>query len=342
MTASKRRWWHGPALIFFIVIAPSVSVGQTNGPAPLPPAAQEALNKGILAAKVPDYQLAIRFFEDARKIAPEAPIVFLNLGLAESRVPSRELRAIAWFGAYLAAYPTAPNAAAVKEQIAVLDVKNQSNISQLIKSVENAANQTPNYRSPHLHDVATLWAIAGDFTAALRTADLIRDELGVSVDKSAALSKIAEAQAEAGDLAGALKTVELIPDKKWKSQAQSTIAKAQATAGSASNQPAVPVSGWLFKLDDSDTGYRHCAGSTSNRCPLNTAPFLDLAGYLKSLPTRPIVDLSSVPAELRALQGKQPPPDDSESLFFKLHGVAELIATARNNIHQDLKQQASQ
>ena len=49
---------------------PFAALAQTNAPAPLPPAAQEALNKGIIAAKVPDYPLAIRYFEEARKIAP--------------------------------------------------------------------------------------------------------------------------------------------------------------------------------------------------------------------------------------------------------------------------------
>jgi len=111
---------------------PFAAVAQTNAPAPLPPAAEEALNKGIIAAKVPDYLLAIRFFEEALKLAPQAPVIYMNLGLAESRILGRELRAIAWFGAYLAAYPDAPNAPAVKEQIGVLDIKNQSNILRLI------------------------------------------------------------------------------------------------------------------------------------------------------------------------------------------------------------------
>src|SRR4051794_4347014 len=90
------------SLAFLSIVPPFPARAQTNAPAPLPPAAQEALNKGILAAKVPDYLLAIRFFEEARKLAPAAPMIFLNLGLAESRIPGRELRAIATFGTYLA------------------------------------------------------------------------------------------------------------------------------------------------------------------------------------------------------------------------------------------------
>ena len=89
---------------------------------------------------MPDYPLAVHYFEAARKAAPEAPVVFLNLGIAESKMPGRELRAIAWFGAYLAAYPDAANAAAVREQIAALDVRNQSNVSRLIKTMQEAAD----------------------------------------------------------------------------------------------------------------------------------------------------------------------------------------------------------
>ena len=81
-------------LVFAVCLSlaqPFAALAQTNAPAPLPPAAQEALNKGITAAKLPDYLLAIRYFEEARKLAPDAPIVFLNLGLAESKIPGREL-----------------------------------------------------------------------------------------------------------------------------------------------------------------------------------------------------------------------------------------------------------
>ena len=92
--------WGGLFLCILLVVAPNSGWGQAPAsPASLPPAAQEALNQGIIAAKVPDYLLAIRYFEDARKIAPAAPVVFLNLGIAESKIPGRELRAIAWFGA---------------------------------------------------------------------------------------------------------------------------------------------------------------------------------------------------------------------------------------------------
>ena len=239
---------YSAALVFFLAIGSDTAWAQGTAAAPLPPAAQEALDKGIIAAKVPDYLLAIRFFEEARKIAPAAPIIYLNLGLAESRIPSRELRAIAWFGAYLAAYPDAQNAVAVREQIAVLDVRNQSNISRLIKSVQDASNQMLMARKQSrasrllkeqqdsfnrddadsgLDVVAALWANAGDIAAAFRTADLIQGE----IFKDSAKSEIATTQAEVGDSAGALKTADRIQDVNRKSGAQMAIAAVQLKAG---------------------------------------------------------------------------------------------------------------
>jgi len=210
--------------VLLSIAQPFVALAETSAPAPLPPAAQEALDKGIIAAKVPDYPLAIRYFEDARKLAPEAPVIYLNLGIAESKMAGRELRAIAWFGAYLAASPDAPNAAAVKEQIAVLDVRNQSNISRLIKSVQEAAGQIPGNMVSNLADVAALWAKAGDIVAAMKVADLCGEE------KDRAFREIAPVQVASGDIAGAQKTADIIQSTTYKGRVQLIIAKAQVEA----------------------------------------------------------------------------------------------------------------
>lgn len=231
----------------FSFAQPFAAVAQTNV-APLPPAAQEALDKGIIAAKVPDYLLAIRYFEEARKLAPQAPVVFLNMGLAESKIPGRELRAMAWFGAYLSAYPDAPNAAAVKDQINVLEVRIRSNVLRLIKTVQDAANQISDqdiadkksgstkegmmvgkspakvYRLPHL------WVKAGDIASAQKAADLIQVADDISL-KSEAQWVIAKAQIHAGDIAGAFKTATLIQYPFWKGATQEAISGAQARAG---------------------------------------------------------------------------------------------------------------
>jgi tetratricopeptide (TPR) repeat protein len=389
MTAAKRKLGTAlrqVAVVLLLISVPNLGWGQSNSPAPLPPAAQQALDKGIIAAKVPDYLLAIRFFEEARKLAPKAPVIFMNLGIAESKMPGRELRAIAWFGAYLAAFPDAPNAAAVKEQITVLDVKNQSNVSRLIKTVQNAAGGS----HTGLRVVAGLWAAAGDIPAALKTADLIQD----AQYKSYARNDIAKIQAARGDIAGAQATADLIRDPSYKSEALGHIAGAQAAAGDIAGalrtvgliqvqgttgavdkdnalmniaeaqvavgdiagaqktgaliqvdfykastlgriaeaqkkyntvapnstrqlpsdtrpttQPILKVADWLERLDHEGTQWD---------CALNTRPFLDLAGFLKSLPSS----------------------RDPNKVFNGLSEASEKLVRAQNIVHQMLKQQA--
>jgi tetratricopeptide (TPR) repeat protein len=336
----------------------TAATAQTNAPAPLPPAAQEAVNKGMVAAKLPDYPLAIRYFEEARKLAPLAPVIFMNLGIAESKMPGRELRAMAWFGAYLAAFPDAPNAVAVKEQIAMLDVRNQSNISRFIKTAQEAAYHIPDYaRTQRLNDVAKLWTKAGDLPAAVKAAE--SHTIG---SKSAAYSVISGTQAEGGDIAGAQKTADRIQDTFEKGLAQRAIAKAQAGNGdfaaatktinliqdanlkragqseiagirekagvanppgstglSTSVEPVTIVADWLRKLDDNERD-RVCSSLVVNSCDrgLNIAHFLDLAGQLKSLPR------STVPIEI----------------YDGLSETAHIILDTRNVVHQMLKRQA--
>ena len=377
----------GFLLVFAIwaSLAPPLAA-QTNAAAPLPSAAQTALDKGIIAAKVPDYPLAIRYFEEARKLAPAAPVVFMNLGIAESRMPGRELRALAWFGAYLAAYSDAPNAAAVKEQIAVLEVRNQSNVSRFLKTVQNAADSVRDEsgaRGSAQRELARVQIKAGDIAGArsnlasaaksaidqpagnearIKTmvlTGIAKDQIRIGDPRSAQITlasaqktadsislklerpqykaseqwEVAEAQIAAGDLSGAQttlaslqKTSDLIKDPQIKSLHQSQIARARTwiedarpKPGVAATTPASPppapavqkmsVSDWLKRLDDDNK---------DEECPLNTRLFLDLPGYLKSLPRS----------------------DDPKVIFSGLNDAAKVIVNAQNVVAAMLKQQA--
>jgi len=259
---TPRRHLCLPVVLVWLSFAlPFATQAQTT--APLPPEVQEAVKKGILAAKQQDYLLATRFFQDARKIAPQAPEIYYDLGLAESKIPGRELRAICWFEAYLTATPQAANVAALKDQVDVLDVKSQSNLSRMIKSVQDAASKVSNnnkaYQWQNFSDVADLWAGTGDIAAAFKAADFGRnrypeitiegiararakaddiagalitaDRLQNANDKNISHTEIAEVLAEAGDITEALNTADLIQDAHFKDEALSDIAKAQAKAG---------------------------------------------------------------------------------------------------------------
>jgi hypothetical protein len=217
------------------LVQPFAAVAQANTPAPLPPAAQEVFDKGIVAAREQGYIVAIRYLQDARKLAPQAPQIFRSLGAVEARIPGRELRAMAWYGAYLAALPNAPDAAEVKKEIVRLEVKSQINISGLIRQVQDAASQMSSAydRDKSLRDVAGLWAKAGDISAALKTVDLIglAPNFAAELEKGRALQSIASVQAFNGDIAGAKKTAESIREAIYKCQTQRNIAEAQLKAG---------------------------------------------------------------------------------------------------------------
>ncbi len=230
---------------------------QTVSTAPLPPAAQEAVNKGIVAAKLPDYPLAIRCFEEARGLAPQSPAIFFYLGLAESKIPGRELRAICWFEADLAVNPTASNASAIKEEIDALDIKSQSNTSSMIRSLQDMAMQLHNLNPSNnnvFDDLIWCWEMAGDYTTARKTIDLIPNGYG----KCYQLTTLASFQEGAGDMAGAkktlsasLRTIDQIQDAYKKDLALDFIADTQLSAGD--TEGAVKTAGQIQNKDSKIT-----------------------------------------------------------------------------------------
>jgi hypothetical protein len=101
------------------------------------------------------------------------------------------------------------------------------------------------------------------------------------------------------DLAGALENLE------------STINPASAAPTTVTQTPVRPVtaSDWLRRLDDT---------FVYGECPLNTDLFLDLAGYLKALPSS----------------------GDADKVFTALSDTAYKIVTAQNAVDKMLGQQA--
>jgi hypothetical protein len=234
----------GLAAAFSLLIVPVVAMAET---ASLPAEAQQALDKGLAAAKQQQWEIAIQNLQDARKIAPDAPEIFYDLGLAESKIAGRELRAVAWFGAYLAASPDAPNAAAVKNFIAALRIKIKGNIDTLIKAAELADNSLPDTPIRHdgglsgketnkpdqdrimsLYEVANLWASVGRSANAIEAAHRI-GRAGYNETRS--MSEIVTTQAESGYIDDAIKTAADFDDDYYSYSAKLAIAAAQAKAG---------------------------------------------------------------------------------------------------------------
>jgi hypothetical protein len=189
----------------------------------------------------------------------------------------------------------------VRDQIAVLDVRNQSNVSRLIKSVQDGAYQI----RANLPDKIPDEAKSDNYIAAhAKLADLSSKNFFNLVDVVHLWMKV-------GDFSRAHKTADLVLDASDKKRVQQEIAAAQAKAA-ISTSPNSPgpskVSEWLEKLTDDNA---------SNDCPLNTAPFRDLAGYLKTLPAN----------------------DHPQDVFKSLRETAETIVAAQDVVHQMLKAQ---
>lgn len=194
-------------LTFGLVLA-SVTPTLAATSSSLLPAAQEAVNKGMSADKRQDYLAAIDHFQEALRVAPNAPEVLFYLGVEESKVPGRELRAIAWLGAYLSLRPTGPDAAKVKNQIGKLKIAHHRTLARVTEAVERAA-QFAERKGPSLRDVARRLAEIGDFTSALQTAANLSE---LPESQAEAYAVIAKVQAAKSDIAGALKTASLIAD----------------------------------------------------------------------------------------------------------------------------------
>ena len=195
--------------------------------AELSPEAQAAMKKGFLAAKEQEWEVAIKNFQEALKTAPNAPEVFYNLALAESKIPGREQRAIVCFGAYLAANPNAPNAAAVNEFISGLEIKSEGNISRLLKTLQAAANQIPTryevsmsgekmevQKEGALARVAKLYALSGDGNKAADIAIESKIDLNRMVDSGVIGTMIWDGGE--GGISGAKRLLSMAADGYWK------------------------------------------------------------------------------------------------------------------------------
>ena len=153
--------------------------------AELSPQAQEPFRKGLLAAQQQHFKLAVRNFREAQKADPEAPEIWFNLGLASSRLPGYEMRAIALFKAYLLANPADPRAVAIRSQIAALETGFESKIAAIVDQLEgflmlrksvSLEGYTPEVQQAHRR-IATVtgWDLArciffmGDTSGALRS-----------------------------------------------------------------------------------------------------------------------------------------------------------------------------
>ena len=191
-----------------------------QSPVPLPAAAQEALNKGLNAVQQKEASLAIRYFEDARKAAPYAPQVLSNLASAESQIPGREARAIAWLEASLVASPPLDRNSAARSQIAGLELKMEANAGQVITMLKQLAGgfaAGSGEANGARQAVGVVQAHAGDAEAAVATAQQLL------ASSAGSIPSIVSALAEEGQFDLAKRIAGQIGDNFQRSIAYSNI-----------------------------------------------------------------------------------------------------------------------
>ena len=131
-------------------------------------ASDEILDEGLAAARQQQWTVAIRYFLKAQAVRPTEPEVLFNLGLAESKIPGRELRAMAWLQAYLLSAPDAANASAVRTEIVNLKMRVEGAIEKLVAQAKQLAGQfsRDDAKLSAFCDVAIAQARTGDTDGA--------------------------------------------------------------------------------------------------------------------------------------------------------------------------------
>ena len=244
------------ALFLFSITMPHTTIYAQEDP--LSPEAQEAMNRGLSAARQQEWELAIKYFSEARRAANDSRSAMFNLAMAYDKAGRYELLAITWYRAYLAAASAArdlqPQNQKVRERVTDLEVKAEANIQRLIQRAkemvaaghpsshggwydmevrdygkETADRRADNeWRSWRYQKIAEAQARIGDIDGARATVAGISDRMHPV--KDSAYADIAGAQARVWDFAGAKVTAARIINDRTREVAYSEIARLQADA----------------------------------------------------------------------------------------------------------------
>jgi hypothetical protein len=126
------------AALSLMAVAPQLQAEES----PLPETARAAYERGRMAAAQRLWALAILNFTEAQQEAPGDARLLYALGLAHDKA-GHELAAAALLNAYLAAAPGAPDAEAVRREIAQLEASVQAHAAKMISTLLEVAAKLP-------------------------------------------------------------------------------------------------------------------------------------------------------------------------------------------------------
>jgi tetratricopeptide (TPR) repeat protein len=183
-------------------------------------------NQGMNAAKGLFYREASQYFEKAftnSKTVIYPGLSMFNAGIADSKMPGRELRAIAWFGGFMTS-EFVVNTSYFKSQIELLRDRNHRTVISMLKKIQDVALRFSGYeREMFMGQVAALWMQIGDPQSAKRALDLIPN---AAPDYTQSLLEL---YINNGDLLTAEKITDTIRDEKYRKLALIKLADAYLT-----------------------------------------------------------------------------------------------------------------
>lgn len=191
------------------------------------PEAQQAFERGVAAAEQEGWTMAIHYFTKAQTTEPLSDPILYNLGLAHANA-GHEIAGIAWLNAHLASEPDAPNADAIRAEIARLKAAAKDTMRLIFQQAIAAAEQLPEGSSERSYAlqraIPSRYAQAGWIEEA---AALSERAGGDEADRQSYLGDYAKSLAEAGDFDGAKAVLNQLPaqvddgDEAWKILSQS-------------------------------------------------------------------------------------------------------------------------
>lgn len=171
---------------------PATSVRAAPGPT-VGNAVEQFISDGLAAARASDWPRAVERFTQAHLLAPDNPVPLYNLGLAHMTA-GHPTAAVGWWEAYLAAAPTADNAARLRGEIERVErVALETARGHFEAAWEGLQQITGPERQTQRSDIEYSWRAAAPFFAAALT-DSVRlslaSELGSLGEHAAALAHL--------------------------------------------------------------------------------------------------------------------------------------------------------
>lgn len=188
---------------------------------------KDSYDKGIKAAEAGNFKMAANYFkEETFKNGYAYPSLSMyNLGVAESHIPGRELRAISWLAGFMTSEYII-NADQIKKQIELLKQRNRNSITKMLVKMQDVVSRFSGFeRNTFLTQVAHLWLDIGEPDSVHSIMKLMK------ADDESLINLLVRAYIQSGDLVMAEILAEQIKNKAYRKKAFIELANAFLLTG---------------------------------------------------------------------------------------------------------------